>query len=46
MLENECEGGESIIVDGWKVAKELKDEMPEYFSILQNFHVPFRELDE
>ena len=31
MLENECEGGESIIVDGWQVAKDLKDEMPEYF---------------
>ena len=46
MLENECEGGESIIVDGWKVAKDLKDEMPEYFSILQNFNVPFREFDE
>ena len=46
MLENECEGGESIIVDGWQVAKDLKDEMPEHFSILQNFNVPFREFDE
>ena len=46
MLENECEGGESIIVDGWQVAKDLRDEIPEYFSILQKFNVPFREFDE
>ena len=46
MLENECEGGESIIVDGWQVAKDLQDEKPEYFSILKKFNVPFREFDE
>ena len=46
MLENECEGGESIIVDGWQVAKDLRVENPEYFSILQKFNVPFREFDE
>ena len=46
MLENECEGGESIIVDGWQVVKDLKADIPEYFSILQNFNVPFREFDE
>ena len=46
MLENECEGGESIIVDGWQVAKDLRIEIPEYFSILQKFNVPFREFDE
>lgn len=46
MLENECEGGESIIVDGWKVAEDLRKENPEYFDILQNFNVPFRQFDE
>ena len=46
MLENECEGGESIIVDGWQVAEDLKKEKPKYFSILQEFNVPFREFDE
>ena len=46
MLENECEGGESIIVDGWQVAEDLKKEEPKYFSILQKFKVPFREFDE
>ena len=46
MLENECDGGESIIVDGWQVAEDLKKEKPRYFSILQEFNVPFREFDE
>ena len=45
MLENECEGGESIIVDGWQVANDLKQEKPGYFSILSKFNVPFREFD-
>ena len=46
MLENECEGGESIIVDGWSLADDLKTDFPEYFSILKKFRVPFREFDE
>ena len=28
MLENECEGGESIIVDGWKLLEDLRDDHP------------------
>ena len=46
MLENECEGGESIIVDGWKVSEDLRNERPDFFKILQEFDVPFREFDE
>tara|TARA_B100001250_G_scaffold195024_1_gene167555 strand:+ start:894 stop:1961 length:1068 start_codon:yes stop_codon:yes gene_type:complete len=46
MLENECEGGESIIVDGWKLAEDLRDDHPDFFKILQEFDVPFREFDE
>ena len=46
MLENECEGGESIIVDGWKLLEDLRDDRPDFFKILQNFDVPFREFDE
>ena len=46
MLENECEGGESIIVDGWQLVKDLEDDNPDYFEILKNFNVPFREFDE
>jgi len=46
MLENECEGGNSIIVDGWKVIKDLKKDHPDYFNILKEFYVPFRQFDE
>jgi gamma-butyrobetaine dioxygenase len=46
MLENECEGGESIVVDGWSLLEKLKIDHPEYFQILCEFGVPFREFDE
>ena len=46
MLENECKGGNSIIVDGWEVVEDLRKENPKYFNILQEFNVPFRQFDE
>ena len=46
MLENECEGGESIVVDGWKLLEDLRNDHPDFFRILQEFDVPFREFDE
>ena len=46
MLENECEGGDSIIVDGWEVIEDLRKDNPEYFNILKEFDVPFRQFDE
>ena len=46
MLENECEGGESIVVDGWELAEDLRKEKPDFFNVLQEFQVPFREFDE
>ena len=46
MLENECEGGESIIVDGWELLEDLRKDKPEFFNILKEFQVPFREFDE
>tara|TARA_B100001564_G_scaffold87287_1_gene70914 strand:- start:326 stop:1393 length:1068 start_codon:yes stop_codon:yes gene_type:complete len=46
MLENECEGGESIVVDGWKLLEDLRIDYPDFFRILQEFDVPFREFDE
>ena len=46
MLENECEGGDSIIVDGWEVIKDLRKDKPDYFNILKKFDVPFRQFDE
>jgi len=46
MLENECEGGDSIIVDGWEVVEDLRKDHPEYFNILKEFNLPFRQFDE
>ena len=46
MLQNECDGGESMIIDGYKVLSDLKNDFPEFFKILTNFPVPFREFDE
>ena len=46
MLENKCRGGESIIVDGYKVLSDLKRECPDFFDILSTFSVPFREFDD
>jgi gamma-butyrobetaine dioxygenase len=46
MLENECKGGESIIVDGYSVLRDLRNDFPNFFNILSTFSVPFREFDE
>ena len=46
MLANECNGGESMIVDGYMVLKDLKEDYPEFFNVLRTFPVPFREFDE
>jgi len=46
MLENECSGGESMIVDGYKVLSDLKEDYPDFFDVLRTFTVPFREFDE
>ncbi|MDC0071746.1 TauD/TfdA family dioxygenase [Gammaproteobacteria bacterium] len=46
MLENECEGGELIIVDGWEIIEDLRKDNPEYFNTLKNFNVPFRQFDQ
>ena len=46
MLENECEGGESIIVDSLKLLNDFKEDHPKFFNILKEFDVPFREFDD
>lgn len=46
MLQNEVPGGESIVVDGWAILEQLRLDHPEYFEILCQFPVPFREFDE
>ncbi len=40
MLVNEAEGGDSVVVDGWRVAEELEDDE---LDILARFPVPFRQ---
>lgn len=42
MLVNECEGGESVIVDGWAVAEALRREHAGLFDVLCEVPVPFR----
>ena len=42
MLANECAGGESSIVDGFRVLHELRREHPGLFDVLGKVPVPFR----
>mgnify|MGYP001829146100 CR=1 FL=1 len=46
MLANETPGGESVIVDGFRIVEELRAEQPEHFDALCTTPVPFREFDE
>ena len=42
MLANDCEGGESSIVDGFRVLDDLRREHPGQFDLLRTVPVPFR----
>ena len=42
MLVNECEGGESIVVDGFGLLNELRSDHPDKFDVLSAVPVPFR----
>ena len=42
MLANDCEGGKSSIVDGFRVLDELRREHPDRFDVLCTVPVPFR----
>ena len=46
MLANETPGGESVIVDGFRIVEELRAEQPGHFDALCSMPVPFREFDE
>jgi gamma-butyrobetaine dioxygenase len=46
MLVNESVGGDSVIVDGWRILEELRESEPRYFDALCTMPVPFREFDE
>ncbi len=40
-LENSADGGESIVVDGWRAAERLRDENPEAFDLLSGYCARF-----
>lgn len=40
-LENSAEGGDSMVVDGFKIAEILRGEMPEGFEVLANYCARF-----
>ena len=42
MLVNECEGGESVVVDGFGLLSELRSDHPDQFDALCSVPVPFR----
>ena len=42
MLVNECEGGDSIVVDGFGLLNELREDHPDKFDALCSMPVPFR----
>ena len=46
MLQNDAEGGKSIIVDAWAIAESIRAERVDFFDSLCQFPVPFREFDE
>ena len=46
MLVNECEGGESIVVDGFGLLNELRSDHPGKFDVLCAVPVPFRIFSE
>ena len=46
MLVNECEGGESIVVDGFGLLNELRSDHPDKFDVLSAVPVPSRIFSE
>ncbi|MDE0075060.1 MAG: TauD/TfdA family dioxygenase [Gammaproteobacteria bacterium] len=46
MLVNECDGGESIVVDGFGLLHELRSDSPDKFDALCAVPVPFRIFSE
>jgi len=44
-LELDCTGGESMLVDGFKVAERLTLEAPDYYELLSRVEIPYRYVD-
>ncbi len=43
MLVNDCEGGDSLVVDGWQAASVLRETAPHLFELLASVPVGFRQ---
>ncbi|WP_287311039.1 TauD/TfdA family dioxygenase [Moorena sp. SIO1G6] len=43
--ENNASGGESIVIDGYRVARDFRQNHPEYFNILAETPVHFKQFD-
>ncbi|GLQ06742.1 2-trimethylaminoethylphosphonate dioxygenase [Sneathiella chinensis] len=41
-LENTVEGGDSVVIDGFRVAERLKEESPEFFHVLTRYPARFK----
>ena len=46
MVENTTDGGDSILVDGFRVAKDFRADYPQYFDILSKTPVQFQQFYE
>ena len=46
MLVNEAEGGDSLVVDGWRILTEFRADAPEMFQVLTEVPVAHRIYDE
>ena len=44
-LEERCEGGENVLVDGFKIAQVMKEKYPEDFAVLTQVAVPGQYID-
>ncbi len=45
-LQNDADGGESILVDGFEVAERIRADRPDLFDVLSTVPVTFRYVDE
>jgi len=45
-IENSCDGGDSTLVDGFQVAKDLKAQYPDAFKILTETNIFFKYTDQ
>lgn len=45
-IKNEADGGDSILADGFDIARKLQQESPEFYDVLSNVEIPFGTKDQ